>query len=251
MITLKSNDELQRMRRVGRVVARAHALMRESIVPGVTTAELDRAVVALFEKEGVTPAFLGYHGFPASICASVNEQVVHGIPGDRRLEEGDIIGVDIGASLDGYFGDSAWTYPVGQVSEEAQRLLKVTEEALFVGIGRALPGGRLSDVSNAIQVHVEAAGFSVVRDFVGHGIGREMHEPPQIPNYGPAGRGPRLRAGMTLAIEPMVNTGGPEVEILSDRWTVVTKDAGLSAHFEHTVAITPDGPEILTTLDTL
>lgn len=249
MIILKSSDELVYMRRAGRVVAKAHQLMAEMVRPGITTAELDEAVAKLLAAEGAQPAFLGYHGFPAHICTSVNEEVVHGIPKDRRLEEGDIVGIDIGAVVEGYYGDSAWTYPVGKVSPEAQRLLEVTEASLFAAIEKARPGGRLSDVSHAVQSYVEAAGFSVVRDFVGHGIGRAMHEAPQIPNYGPPGRGPRLKVGMTLAIEPMVNSGTHEVEILEDRWTVVTKDAGYSAHFEHTVAITPDGPLILTTLD--
>lgn len=249
MIILKSGDELERMRRAGRIVAKAHELVAELVRPGITTAQLDEAVAKLLAAEGATPAFLGYHGFPAHICASVNEEVVHGIPGKRLLVEGDIVGVDIGAAVDGYYGDSAWTYPVGSVSEDAKRLLEVTEGALYAAIEKARLGGRLSDVSHAVQSFAEAAGFAVVRDFVGHGIGRAMHEPPQIPNYGPPGRGPRLKAGMTLAIEPMVNSGTHEVEILEDRWTVVTKDAGLSAHFEHTVAITPDGPLILTTLD--
>lgn len=248
MIILKSDAEVQKMRRVGRIVARAHELVAGAIAPGVTTNELDTMVANFFKKEGVTSPFLGYQGYPASICTSVNEQVVHGIPGSTRLEEGDIVGVDIGATLDGYCGDSAWTYPVGKISESAQRLLRVSEEALYKGIEQAIVGGRLSDISHAIQVHVEAAGYSVVREFVGHGIGEEMHEPPQIPNFGPPGRGPRLRSGMTLAIEPMVNVEGPDIEILNDGWTVVTKDAGLSAHFEHSVAVTPAGPLVLTTL---
>lgn len=249
MIVLKTAAEIEKMRRIGKIVARAHQLVAETIAPGITTGQLDRQVAEFFETEGVTGAFLGYQGFPKNICTSVNEQVVHGIPGNRRLEEGDIVGVDIGASLDGYFGDSARTYPVGKISEDAQRLLQVTEEALYKGIEKAVPGNRLSDVSHAIQQHVEAAGFSVVREFVGHGVGRDMHEAPQIPNFGPPGRGPRLRSGMTLAIEPMVNLKAADVVILDDGWTVVTKDAGLSAHFEHSVAITPEGPLILTTVD--
>lgn len=249
MIIVKTNEELRKMRRVGAIVARAHEVVAEAIAPGVTTAELDRKVAEFFAKEGVVSAFLGYQGYPAHICTSVNEQVVHGIPGNRRLEEGDIVAVDVGASLDGYYSDMARTYPVGKVAPEVERLLRTTEEALYKGIEKAVPGARLSDVSHAVQQHVEAAGFSVVREFVGHGIGRSMHEAPQVPNYGPPGRGPRLRPGMTLAIEPMVNMKGPEVVILDDGWTVVTKDAGWSAHFEHTIAITPDGPVILTTLD--
>lgn len=237
------------MRRAGRVVARAHALVAEMIRPGITTKQLDEAVARLLEREGAISAFLGYHGFPAHICTSVNDVVVHGIPGDYRLKEGDIIGVDIGAIVDGYCGDSAWTYPVGEISEKARRLLEVAEGALMAGIAKAQPGARLSDVSHAIQTFVEAASFSVVRDFVGHGIGRSMHEAPQVPNFGPPGRGPRLRPGMTLAIEPMVNEGTHEVTITSDQWTVVTLDGGLSAHFEHTVAVTEEGPEILTVLE--
>ncbi len=249
MIILKSDQELARMRRAGRIVAQAHALVAEIIRPGITTLELDRAVADFIDKAGAVSTFLGYHGYPAHICTSVNEQVVHGIPGPYRLKEGDIVSVDIGVSIDGYCGDSAWTYPVGEVSEEARRLLEVAEKSLNAGIAKAVVGARLSDVSHAIQTVVEEASFSVVRDFVGHGIGREMHEPPQVPNYGPPGKGPRLRAGMTLAIEPMVNQGTYEVEVLADQWTVVTKDGKLSAHFEHTVAITDNGPEILTVLD--
>lgn len=249
MIILKSDQELARMRRAGRIVAQAHALVAEIIRPGITTLELDRAVADFLQQAGAVSTFLGYHGYPAHICTSVNEQVVHGIPGPYRLKEGDIVSVDIGVSIDGYCGDSAWTYPVGEVSEEARRLLEVAEKSLQAGIAKAVVGARLSDVSHAIQTVVEEASFSVVRDFVGHGIGRQMHEPPQVPNYGPPGKGPRLRAGMTLAIEPMVNQGTYEVEVLADQWTVVTKDGKLSAHFEHTVAITENGPEILTVLD--
>lgn len=246
MIILKSDAEIQKMRRAGAIVARAHQLVAAAIEPGVTTQELDRIVAGFFKAEGVKSSFLGYQGYPAHICTSVNEQVVHGIPDDRRLQEGDIVSVDIGAIVDGYHGDSAWTYPVGSVSPEAERLLRVTEEALYKGIEKAVDGGRLSDISHAVQRHVEAAGFSVVQEFVGHGIGRNMHEAPQIPNFGPPGRGPRLRVGMTLAIEPMVNAKGPEVQILGDGWTVVTRDGSLSAHFEHSVAITAAGPLILT-----
>jgi len=249
MIILKSDQEIVRMRRAGRIVAQAHEMVAEMVRPGISTEELDRAVADLIERAGAVSAFLGYHGFPANICTSVNEQVVHGIPGPYRLQEGDIISVDIGVTIDGYCGDSAWTYPVGSVSEDAERLLEVAAQSLDAGIAKAHPGGRLSDVSHAVQSHVEDASFSVVRDFVGHGIGRDMHEPPHVPNYGPPGRGPRLRTGMTLAIEPMVNEGTYEVEVLADQWTVVTKDGKLSAHFEHMVAITDNGPEILTILD--
>jgi methionyl aminopeptidase len=249
VIILKSAEELAAMRRAGRVVAEAHALVRELVKPGLTTWDLDRAVEEFLLRHNAVPAFKGYHGYPASICASVNEVVVHGIPSrDVVLEEGSIISVDIGAFVDGFCGDSAWTYPVGEVAPEAQRLLAVTEEALFLGIEQAQVGNRLSDISHAVQSHVESHGFSVVRDFVGHGIGRQMHEAPQIPNFGPPGRGPRLKPGMTLAIEPMVNVGGYQVEVLADHWTVVTRDRCWSAHFEHTVAVTEDGPVILTVL---
>lgn len=246
MIFIKSSDELVRMRRAGRMVAKAHELLAEVIRPGVRTSELDRAVYRLFEKEGAVPSFKGYQGFPASICTSVNQVVVHGIPGEQVLHDGDIVGVDIGAIVDGYHGDAAATYGVGEISPEAERLLEITKEALYQGIAQARLGNRLSDISHAVQKHVEAEGFSVVRAFVGHGIGTKMHEAPQIPNFGPPGRGPRLRAGMCLAIEPMVNIGVPEVVVLSDGWTVVTRDGELSAHFEHTVAVTEGEPEILT-----
>ncbi len=248
MITLKSAAELKRMRQAGKVVAATHELLSRIIRPGVTTTELDRAAEEFMRHVGAIPSFKGFRGFPASICTSVNEVVVHGIPDKRILAEGDIIGVDIGAIVDGFHGDAARTYPVGQVSQKAQKLMQVTEEALHEGIAQATIGKRLGDISHAIQVYVEKAGFSVVREFVGHGIGRTMHEPPEIPNFGPAGKGPRLRAGMTLAIEPMVNIGGAEVQVLPDQWTVVTCDAELSAHYEHTVAVTEDGPVILTAL---
>lgn len=249
MIVLKTSEELAAMKRAGEVVARAHQRLAEAIRPGVRARDLDELVEAFFEKEGARSAFKGYQGFPANICVSLNEQVVHGIPGDLRLEEGDIVSVDIGAIVDGFHADSAWTYPVGEISPERRRILEVGEGSLFAGIERAVVGSRLSDISHAVQSYVEERGFSVVRDFVGHGIGRAMHEAPQIPNFGPPGRGPRLKAGMTLAIEPMVNAGGHEVEILEDQWTVVTRDGSDSVHFEHTVAITADGPWILTSLE--
>jgi methionyl aminopeptidase len=249
MIVLKSADEIQFMREAGRVVAQAHALVRELIRPGLTTLDLDRAVDEFLVKQNAIPAFKGYQGYPASICASVNEVVVHGIPSkDVILQEGSIISVDIGAFVDGFCGDSAWTYPVGEVDPEVQSLLQTTEEALFEGIAQAKVGNRLSDISHAVQQRAEERGFSVVRDFVGHGIGRKMHEAPQIPNFGPPGRGPRLKTGMTLAIEPMVNMGSYHVQILNDNWTVVTRDNKWSAHFEHTIAITDEGPVILTIL---
>lgn len=249
MIIRKSAEELRAMRRAGLVVARAHELVREMIRPGITTLQIDQAVEEFLRRENAVPAFKGYHGYPATICASVNEVVVHGIPSaDKALEEGSIVSVDIGAFVDGFCGDSAWTYPVGNVSEEVQVLLRVGEEALYRGIAQAVVGNRLSDISHAVQQYVESFGFSVVRDFVGHGIGRQMHEEPQIPNFGPPGRGPRLKVGMTLAIEPMINAGGYQVDVLQDNWTVVTRDGSWSVHFEHTVAITDDGPRILTSL---
>ncbi|HHY10121.1 MAG TPA: type I methionyl aminopeptidase [Firmicutes bacterium] len=237
------------MRRAGKVVAQAHELVRDMIKPGVTTLELDTAVENFLLSQGAIPAFKGYQGFPASICASINEVVVHGIPSKEAvLTEGSIISVDIGAFVDGFCGDSAWTYPVGEIEPAVQKLLEVTEEALYQGIGQARVGSRLSDISHAVQKHAEGAGFSVVRDFVGHGIGRAMHEAPQIPNFGRPNRGPRLKQGMTLAIEPMVNVGSYHVEILGDNWTVVTSDGSWSAHFEHTIAVTEGDALILTTL---
>jgi len=249
VIILKSAEELAAMRRAGRVVAQAHALVRELVKPGITTWELNEAVEEFLLKQNAVPAFKGYQGYPASICASVNEVVVHGIPSKQVvLEEGSIVSIDIGAFVDGFCGDSAWTYPVGKIAPEIQKLLTVAEQALFLGIEQARVGNRLSDISHAVQSHVEAHGFSVVRDYVGHGIGRQMHEAPQIPNFGPPGRGPRLKSGITLAIEPMVNMGGYQVEVLADNWTVVTRDKCWSAHFEHTVAVTDEGPVILTVL---
>lgn len=248
MITLKSNRQIRLMREAGRIVAETHALLAKMVAPGITTGELDRAAEEYILSRGATPAFKGYNGFPATICASVNEEVVHGIPGLRKLENGDIISIDIGAVKNGYFGDSAATLPVGEVTPDKLKLLRVTEEGLMEGIKMAVIGNRLSDVSHAIQVYVERQGFSVVRDYVGHGIGKAMHEEPQIPNFGRPGHGPRLAKGMALAIEPMVNTGTYEVRTLLDNWTVVTKDGLCSAHFEHTIAITDSGPEILTML---
>ncbi|MGB9904290.1 MAG: type I methionyl aminopeptidase [Desulfotomaculales bacterium] len=246
MITVKSKQELAYMREAGRIAALTFAELGRAIAPGVTTGELDRLAEDFIRAKGGRPAFKGLYGFPASICASVNEEVVHGIPGLRRLENGDIISIDIGVEINGYYGDAAVTFPVGEIGEEAKRLLKVTEEALYAGIAMARAGRRLSDISHAVQSYVESRGFSVVRDYVGHGIGKSMHEDPQVPNFGPPGRGPRLAPGMTLAIEPMINAGTHEVIVLADRWTVVTKDGKLSAHFEHTVAVTGGEPEILT-----
>jgi methionyl aminopeptidase len=235
------------MRAAGRLVGEVLTALSAKVVPGVTTAELDELAEQLITSAGAVPAFKGYHGYPASICASINDEVIHGIPSGRRvLVEGDIISIDVGASLDGYFGDSAVTLPVGHVSEEAATLLRVTEEALYKAIEKARPGARVSDIGHAVQHHVESYGFSVVREFVGHGIGQRMHEEPQVPNYGEPGRGPRLTEGMVLAIEPMVNAGKPAVKVLADGWTAVTRDKSLSAHFEHTVAVTADAPWILT-----
>lgn len=246
MIILKSDRELQAMREAGRIVALCRAELEKAVRPGISTLELDRIANEFIRKMGAAPSFKGYNGFPASICTSVNDQVVHGIPGPRRLKEGDIISLDIGAFYQGFHGDAAITVPVGRINPEAARLLKVTEESLYRGIEKARAGNRLSDIGGAVQAHVEAAGFSVVRDYVGHGIGRKMHEDPQIPNFGPPGLGPLLKAGMTLAIEPMINAGGYQVRTLEDKWTVVTVDGSLSAHFEHTIAIAHDGPILLT-----
>ncbi|MGC5327768.1 type I methionyl aminopeptidase [Brevibacillus sp. SYSU BS000544] len=246
MIILKSKTEIDIMREAGRIVALTHQELAKAIKPGVTTKQLDELAETFIRSKGAVPSFLGYGGFSGSICASVNEELVHGIPGKRTLQEGDIISIDIGAQFEGYHGDSAWTYGVGKISEEDQRLMKVTEESLYKGLEKAIPGGRLSDISHAIQIHAEAAGFTIVREYVGHGIGRGLHEDPQIPNYGPPGRGPRLKPGMVLAIEPMVNAGERYVRTLEDNWTVVTIDGKNCTHYEHTIAITEDGFEILT-----
>ncbi|MBI4313689.1 MAG: type I methionyl aminopeptidase [Candidatus Omnitrophica bacterium] len=246
MVEVKDARALDKMRKAGRIVGELLERLRETIAPGVTTAELDRLAGSIIQELGGQPAFKGYRGYPAYICTSINEEVVHGIPRDRVLKEGDIVGIDAGARVEGYYGDAAVTVAVGRVSEEARRLMEVTRQSLEEGIACVMPGRRLSDISHAVQTAVEKEGFSVVREFVGHGIGTRLHEPPQIPNYGPAGTGPVLKAGMVLAIEPMVNAGGMEVEILDDGWTAVTKDRLLSAHFEHTVAVTEHGPEILT-----
>ena len=247
MIVCRSAAELERMREVGRLVGEVLTELTAHVAPGVTTADLDALAEKRIKRAGAAPAFKGYHGYPATICASINEEVIHGIPSGRRvLNEGDVISIDVGATLAGYYGDSAVTLPVGHVSEEAATLLRVTEEALYKAIECVRPGARISDIGHAVQHHVEAYGFSVVREFVGHGIGQRMHEEPQVPNYGEPGRGPRLAEGMVLAIEPMVNAGKPAVKVLADGWTAVTRDGGLSAHFEHTVAVTADGPWILT-----
>jgi methionyl aminopeptidase len=248
MIVCRSQAELERMTAANQLVAEVLAELRETVKPGISTGELDAIAESRIRAAGGEPAFKGYHGFPASICASVNEEVIHGIPSQRELVEGDIISIDLGAIVDGFYGDSAVTVPVGRVSERAAALLRVTEESLHEGIAQVKVGGRISDIGHAVQTHVERHGFTVVREFVGHGIGTRLHEEPQIPNYGPAGRGPRMAEGMVLAIEPMVNMGKPAVRVLSDGWTAVTKDGQLSAHFEHTVAVTAAGPLVLTAL---
>jgi len=236
------------MRVAGRMVAEILAILREKVAPGVTTLELDRLAEAECLKRKAKPAFKGYGGFPYSVCASPNEKVVHGFPDNRPLKEGEILSIDFGVLYDGFHGDSAFTAPVGKIDEKTSLLLKVTEESLAKGIEAAVVGGRLSDISHAVQAHVEKDGFTVVREFVGHGIGSNLHEAPQVPNYGVPGQGPRLKAGMTLAIEPMINAGQPGVKILEDGWTAVTIDGALSCHFEHTIAVTENGPEILTAL---
>lgn len=246
MITIKDPRELKSMRSAGRIVAEVLNELAALVKPGVTTAALDRFAEDYLIKKGAIPAFKGYNGFPASICASVNEEVVHGIPGSRRLYDGDIISIDVGAFLEGYCGDAAITVAVGDVSKEAQKLIKVTEEALYEGIKQAVAGARLGMVSHAIQEHAEQHKLSVVRQYVGHGIGKQMHEDPPVPNYGRQDRGPVLEPGMTIAIEPMINLGVWEVIVKPDNWTVITRDGKYSAHFEHTIAITEQGPEILT-----
>jgi methionyl aminopeptidase len=248
VIVCRSQSEIAKLRRVNQLVARILAELRNSVAPGVTTKDLDQLAERLVREAGAEPAFKGYHGYPATVCASVNEQVVHGIPSARALVSGDIVSIDMGAKLEGFFGDCAVTVPVGDVSEAVTKLLRVTEEALFQGIDAVKPGARVSDIGAAVQHHVEAHGFSVVREFVGHGIGTSLHEEPQVANYGPAGSGPRLSEGMVLAIEPMVNAGRASVKVQSDGWTAVTTDGSLSAHFEHTVVVTREGTEILTLL---
>ena len=250
-ITIKSPRELDLMREAGRVVAKAKAAVKEAIKPGATSAEMDALAEEVIRSNGAIPSFKGYKPtpsmpFPATICFSFNEELVHGIPGNRKIEEGDIVSVDFGAIVEGFHGDSAFTVGVGEISEEAQRLIDVTSQSLCEGIKKAVVGGRLTDISHAVQEYAEDRKFSVVREYVGHGIGRSLHEEPQIPNYGSPGRGPLLKSGMALAIEPMLNVGRKETKVLKDGWTVVTSDGKLSAHFEHTIAITEEGPEILT-----
>ena len=247
MIVLKTNRELSLMREACRISAGALRVAGEAVQPGVTTEEIDRIAYEDIIKQGAKPNFLNYNGFPATACISINDEVIHGIPSKKRvIKEGDIVSIDLGAVLDGYNGDNAATFAAGKISPEAERLINTTRESLYKGIEAAVAGGRIGDISSAVQTYCEERGFSVVRDFVGHGIGAKLHEDPSVPNYGTPGRGVRLLPGMTLAIEPMINMGGYEVRQLSDGWTIKTKDGGLSAHFEHTVAITADGPKILT-----
>ena len=245
MIILKTPDEIAVMAKASRVVAEALAVLKDAVKPGVTTDELDRLAESEIRARGAMPAFKGYRNYPKTLCASVNEQVVHGIPSKRVLKEGDIVGLDLGAIVGGFYGDSAVTVGVGRIDEKTAALVRVTEESLSLAIEEAQVGNRLSDISHAVQRHVETAGYSVVTEFVGHGIGRQLHEEPQVPNYGKPGQGPRLQAGMVLAIEPMVNMGGSAVRVLDDRWTAVTVDGSLSAHFEHTIAIQSSGPAIV------
>jgi methionyl aminopeptidase len=247
VIIRKSEREIETMARAGRVVADTLALMQESIRPGVTTAELDRLADDHIRSQGGVATFKGYKGYPAAICASPNAMVVHGIPGGYTLDEGDILSVDVGVTLDGFVADSAWTFPVGEISSEAERLLEVCERALYAGIEQARLDHEVGDISEAVQRVTEDAGFSVIRSLVGHGVGRSMHEDPQVPNFASAYRGPKLREGMTIAIEPMITAGGAEIILHDDEWSISTEDASLSAHFEHTVAVTADGPRILTT----
>jgi len=246
MIKLKSAREIAMMRNAGRIVDEVLSEMGNAISAGITTAMLDKIAEKTIRRHGAEPAFLGYHNFPASICTSVNNEVVHGIPGLRRLKEGDIISIDVGVRLKGYYGDAAVTFAVGKISPEARKLIDVTKQSLQKAIEAMQPGNKLSDISHAVQDYVEENTFSVVRNYVGHGIGEEMHEEPQVPNFGRPGRGPLLQPGIVLAIEPMVNAGTWEVEVLQDQWTVVTSDGSLSAHFEHTVALGDNGPEVLT-----
>lgn len=248
MIILKSLQEIEKIRSAGRIVAGTIEELRKRVCPGITTGELDRMAEEFITKKGGAPAFKGYKGYPNTACISVNDEIVHGIPSERVLKEGDIVSIDLGVLLDGYYGDAAITLPVGRINNGAKRLLDVTEAALYRAIEKTVVGSRVSDISFTIQSYVENAGYSVVREFVGHGIGRSLHEDPPVPNFGEPGKGPRLKAGMVLAIEPMVNMGASDLFVLNNGWTAVTRDRSLSAHFEHTVAVTEGGPEILTVL---
>lgn len=250
MVNVKSEREIQLMRAAGKTTAKILDAMCHAAKPGVSTWDLDQLAEKMCREAGVTPAFKGYHGFPACVCISVNDEVVHGIPSKKRvLQDGDIVGLDFGVVQEGWYGDTARSVAIGKVAPEAEKLLKITQESLMKGIAEAKPGNRVFDIGHAVQAHAEASGYSVVREFVGHGIGRALHEDPQVPNYGPKGKGMVLKAGMVLAIEPMINAGRPDVRVLKDGWTAVTTDRSLSAHFEHTVAITENGPLILTALE--
>lgn len=249
MITIKSAREIELMRKSGKVTAKTLAALMRAVKPGMTTRELDRLAEQSIRSMGGIPTFKGYNGYPASICTSVNDEVVHGIPGDYVLKDGDLLSIDIGTTLEGYVSDSAVTVPVGTISPEAERLMRVTQESLMLGIAQMVAGNHLSDIGHAVQEHAEASGYGVVRDLVGHGIGTKMHEEPQVPNFGPKGQGIELRPGLVLAVEPMINQGGYPVRTLADGWTVVTADGKLAAHFEHTIAVTNDGPKILTLRD--
>jgi len=249
MIIYKSQSEIQAIRRANQVVAKILAELAEKIRPGVETRELDRYAEKRTREMGAIPAFKGYRGYPSSLCTSINEEIVHGIPSARRLREGDILSIDFGAILDGFYGDAAATFPVGRVTPEAQRLIAVAQESFYKGIEKAVPGNRIGDISAAVQEYVESQGFSVIRNFVGHGIGFSLHEEPQVPNFGIPGHGPKVKPGMVLAIEPMIAVGNWDVEILSDNWTAITRDRSLSAHYEHTIAVTREGPKILSRLN--
>lgn len=250
MIVLKTSRELSIMREAGKISQKALRLAGEAVEPGISTWEIDRIIREYIEKSGAKPSFLGYCDYPASACISVNDVVIHGIPSKGQiLKSGDIVSIDVGAIYEGFHGDNAWTFPCGKVSEEAQRLMDTTRESLFIGIEKAVSGNRVGDIGSAVQEYVEARNYSVVREFVGHGVGAKLHEDPSVPNYGTSGRGVRLLPGMTIAIEPMVNQGDCKVKVLNDGWTTKTVDGKLSAHFEHTIAITPNGPVILTELD--
>ena len=249
MISVKNSEQIKLMREAGRITGEALVLAGEAVKPGVTTKQLDTIIRRHIESCGAKPSFLGYAGFPGSACISINDQVIHGIPGPRVIEEGDIVKIDVGAYYKGFHGDSANTFPVGKVSDEANKLIEVTKESFWRGIAEAKPGNRIGDIGYAVQSYVESFGFSVVRRYVGHGVGEELHESPDVPNFGTKGRGVRLCAGMTIAVEPMVNVGGPDVRELKDKWTVVTADGSLSAHYEHTIAITENGVIVLTKVD--
>ena len=247
MINVKSKTELEKMRKIGTITANALHFGGQSIKEGMTTFELDKIIHGYLVQHGANPCLIGYGGFPASSCISINEELIHGIPSKkRRLKEGDIVSVDVSAEMDGFHGDTAYTFAVGKISKEAEQLLKITNESLYKGIEQAVLGNRIGDIGQAVEEHVTAYGYSVCRKYIGHGIGRKLHEDPEVPNYGNPGRGPRLVAGMTICIEPMINAVGSDVRVLKDGWTVVTKSGSLAAHFEHTVAVTPDGPVILT-----